>query len=123
MIAELILGAVFGLFAGMFLSWAFNKFRERKIKNPDNIIKNLQKQEKEGYSWIVDGKKIDWKKQLNVQEKLDKQIEELREEENNKPYTPADLPPLPSPPTNLNVPKEEVKKQTSSSLNKMLGRK
>lgn len=125
MIAELLLGAFFGLLAGIIISWFANRIRQNKIKNPEKIVTKLQKQEKEGFKFFTEGNELDWKKQISAKEKVDQHIEELRKKEEQKPYTSPDVPPLP--PQNVDVapekPKEEPKKKSSNSLNKMLGRR
>lgn len=124
MIAELILGAVFGLIAGIIISWFANRIRTNKIYNPQNIIKNLTKQESEGKSFFVEGNKVNWQDQLKAREKVDKHLDELRQKQEQLPYTSPDLPPLP--PQNVEVAPEKQKeepKKSTNSLNKLLGKK
>lgn len=144
MIAEFILSAVMGLIAGAILSWFFFRMRKKRMEKPQRIIDNLEKQEKEGKVFYVDGKPINFRDSL-APEKVHNFIEELRQEQAKEPYHPtAELPPLPPPPlpkysypplpksedvkrmierdSDTEV-KEEPKKKSSNSLNKMLGRR
>lgn len=125
MIAEFILSAIMGLIAGAILSWFFFRLRKRKIENTQNIINSLEKQEKEGKVFFVDGKPFNFRDQLAPQ-KVKTHLEELREEQEREPYKPiSNLPPLPPLPPKLplQLPPKEESKKSSNSLNKMLGKK
>ncbi len=123
MIAEYIFSAVCGIIAGAVISWFAYRFRQKRIKNPNKIISNLEKQEKEGKRFFVEGKQVDWRKRLIAQENLDKHVEEIKQDQVKQPYTPADLPPVP--PKTPEPPKEPEPepKQSTNSLNKILGRR
>lgn len=121
-VAELILSAVMGLIAGAILSWFFFRMKKRKIENPQRIINNLEKQEREGKVFYVDGKPYDFRKDLGVAQKhFSEHLDELKKEETQQVYKPKNLPPLP--PTPEPQKQEPEQKKDSHSLNKMLGRK
>lgn len=135
MIAEFILSAFMGLIAGAVLSWFFFRMKKKRIEKPQNIINNLEKQEKEGKVFYVDGKPINFRDSL-APEKVHNFIEELREQQAKEPYRSiSNLPPLPPPPASIEnevkriirderkEQSEPEKKKPSNSLNKMLGRR
>lgn len=135
MIAEFILSAFMGLIAGAILSWFFFRMRKKRMEKPQRIIDNLEKQEKEGKVFFVDGKQYNFRKDLEPK-KFEQHLEELRKEQEREPYRPiSNLPPLPPPPAPIEnevkriiqEPKEQKsdteKKKPSNSLNKMLGRR
>lgn len=122
MIAEFILSAIMGLIAGAILSWFFFRLRKKKMENPQRIINDLEKQEKEGKTFFIDGKPFNFRDHLAPQ-KLENHLQELRQEQEREPYKPVtNLPPLPSVPEK---PKESEpeKKKSSNSLNRMLGKR
>lgn len=75
----------------------------------------MEKQDKDIY---IDGKKVDIKKEFGIEKKVEKQIEEIKQEEERQPYKPdTTLAPLPPPP------KLENKGTKKTDLKRLLGRK
>ena len=125
MLGEFILSGFMGLIAGAVLTWFFFRMRKKKIEKPQTIINSLEKQEREGKVFFVDGKVYDFRSDLAPQ-KFDNHLQQLREEQAREPYRSIqDLPPLPQPEQReVSVPEKPVQpKETRNSLNKMLGRK
>lgn len=114
MIIEIILAIIGGIVVGMILSKILYKRKVKKLNNPKKIVANLEKQEKEGKVFVAQGKQVDWRQKLLAQDKVDKHLEDLRQQESKRPYQS---------PQNLLPPPQSKNSHTSDSLKRMLGKK